>query len=440
MDDIIRKLLDGSLTLPLHNCKLTQCGTDAPITYTGYGLIDQNRDLQIQLRIFTEEVDFSEAWMRQFDRPITPGILVPDSGYYDFEGLDIDGEKWFAKRLAIKPSFGANTYIQIEPWQLTKSIGTNQAASHPFINAFIPLQIDLPWHQITQLGDLGWKTDKFSYETISHEWSARKTELGTWVHFSCSSGRIKGEFEHFIQALSILSGKYLVPTVEVHRTGCDHVIKIRSNKNDQASLLPPIEHRHAEPVDAHAFIANFLGTQHLSEHRTMIHRMWHRILRARENDIENSSLVLSVAIEGLIMAAIKDSCDKDVELQIAVDFAMPSIESLNLNPRVLRCIKSSLGNAVKAKPKSTLQRLIKQNIIDDTHLEAWGKMRNLGAHGQILSGETEAIQTHLQRFHTCLDLFYRLTFLLIGYSGKHTNYSAAGWPKTQFPNPKKLTE
>jgi hypothetical protein len=301
-------------------------------------------------------------------------------------------------------------------------------------------QIDLPWHQITQFGDLGWKRDKFSHETISHEWSVRKTELGTWVHFSCKAGLIKDDFVYFIHALSILSGKHLVPTVEDHHSGLDQALKIRSNENDPASLLPPIEHRHAEPVDTHAFIASFLGAQHQSEHRTLIHRMWHRILRARENDIENSSLVLSVAIEGLIMSAIKDSCDKDSGLQIEIDSAMPSIESLNLNPRVLQCIKSSLGNAVKAKPKSTLQRLIKQNIIDDTHLEAWGKMRNLGAHGQVLSGETEAIQTHLQRFHTCLDLFYRLTFLLIGYSGKHRNYSAAGWPNTQFQSPSKLPD
>lgn len=438
IDDIVKKLQNGSLTLPLHNCKLTQCGTNAPIIYSGYGLIDQNRHLQIQLRIFTEGVDTSEALMRQFDRPFTPGTLVPDSGYYDFEGFDIDGEKWFSKRLSINPSFGASTYIQIEPWQLTKSSERNQAASNPFINAFIPLQIDLPWHQITQFGDLGWKRDKFSYETISHEWSVRKTELGTWVHFCCKAGHIKDDFVYFIQALSILSGKHLTPTVEDYHTGLDHALKIRSNENDSASLLPPIEHRHAEPVDAHAFITSFLGAQHQSEHRTLIHRMWHRILRARENDIENSSLVLSVAIEGLVMKAISNNDDEDVEFKTEINSVMPRIEATGLPDRVLKCIQSSFGNAVKAKPKSTLQRLIKQNIIDDTHIAAWGKMRNLGAHGHVLDWETETIQRHLQRFHSCLDLFYRLIFFLIGYSGKHRNYSVPGWPTMHFPNPEKI--
>ena len=439
MDDIVKKLLNGTLSLPLHNCKLTQRSAPEPIIYTGHGLIDQNRNLKIALRLFAEAVEPTEALMRQFDRPFTPGILVPDSGYYDFEGTDLHGEKWSAKRLTIKTDFGASTYIQIKPRQLNKADERNQAPASPFINAFIPLQIELPWHDITQFGDLSWKRDKFSHNTTSHEWSVRKTELGTWIHFSGKADTINDDFENFIRALSILSGRHLSPTVTDEHIGLKRATHVRNIEKEDASLPPPLNHQLCEQVDAHGFITKFLAhPQH--EHLALIHRMWHRVLRARESDIENRSLVLAVAIEGLLMKAVSNKDDTDAEFQAQIDSVMPNIEAITLPDRVLNCIRSSFKNAIQAKPKSVLQRLIKRNIIDAAHLKAWGKMRNLGAHGKGLDWEPEAIQNHLVRFHTCLDLFYRLTFFLIGYTGKHRNYSAAGWPTTPFPNPSSLTQ
>lgn len=439
MDDIVKKLLNGTLSLPLHNCKLTQRGAQEPIIYTGYGLIDQNRNLEIQLRLFAVAVERPEALMRQFDRPLTPGILVPDSGYYDFEGTDLHGEKWSAKRLTIKTDFGASTYIQIEPRQLTKADERNQAPASPFINAFIPLQIELPWHDITQFGELSWKRDKFSHNTTSHEWSVRKTELGTWIHFSGRADTINDDFENFIRALSILCGRHLSRTVTDEHIGLKRATHVRSIEKEDVSLLPPLNHQLCEQVDAHGFITKFLAhPQH--EHLALIHRMWHRVLRARESDIENSSLVLAVAIEGLLMEAISNKGDTDAEFQAEIDSVKPQIKSMNLPKRIQDCIQSSFGNAIKPKPQSILQILIKQRIIDDAHLKVWKKMRNHGAHGNGLDWEPEAIQKHLVRFHTCLDLFYRLTFFLIGYTGKHRNYSAAGWPTTPFPNPSSLTQ
>lgn len=438
MDKLVNNLLDGSLSRPLHDCVLTQCGTQTPIVYTGHGLIEQSRDLKIQLRIFAEAVETVEALTRQFDRPFTPGILVPESAYFDFEGYDINGQKWAAERLTINPDFGASTYIQIEPWQLTTTCERGQAASSPHINAFAPLQIELPWHAVTQFGDLGWKRDKFSHNTTSHEWSVRKNELGTWIHFSSKTGSIEDDFENFIRALSILCGTNISPIVTEQNIDLTRTTNITNIEKEDASLLPPLNHKLAEHGDAHEFLAKFLTSKTCPQHLALIHRMWHRILRARENDIENSSLVLSVAIEGLLMKAISNSDDEDAEFKAEINSVMPIIKAANLPTRVLQSINSSFGHAVKQKPKSTLQRLIKQHIIEDAHLKTWEKMRHLSAHGQVLDWKNEKIQNHLQRFHTCLDLFYRLTFFLIGYSGRHRNYSTAGWPTMHFPNPEKL--
>lgn len=46
--------------------------------------------------------------------------------------------------------------------------------------------------------------------------------------------------------------------------------------------------------------------------------------------------------------------------------------------------------------------------------------------------DDKALQEHLDRFHVCLDLCYRLVFLLIGYEGRHTDYGTKEWPTHAF--------
>ena len=39
----------------------------------------------------------------------------------------------------------------------------------------------------------------------------------------------------------------------------------------------------------------------------------------------------------------------------------------------------------------------------------------------------------LDQIHACLDLLYRLLFVLTGYRGNHLDYSSEGWPSVVFP-------
>jgi hypothetical protein len=72
-------------------------------------------------------------------------------------------------------------------------------------------------------------------------------------------------------------------------------------------------------------------------------------------------------------------------------------------------------------------------VITNIHLAAWNKLRNTGAHGGVLREDENSLQKHLNQFHTCLELFYRLLFVLVRYHGKFVKYSAVGWPESTFP-------
>jgi hypothetical protein len=78
-------------------------------------------------------------------------------------------------------------------------------------------------------------------------------------------------------------------------------------------------------------------------------------------------------------------------------------------------------------------RLVEQGALTSAHTKAWGKLRHKGAHGAMLEDDLEKLQKHLDRFHCCLDMFYRLLFTAISYRGGFINYSKRDWPPSTFP-------
>src|SRR5690242_17067974 len=111
MEEIIKSLLTGDLEMSMSNCVLRQCGVDSPIVYEGPGLLTQEPDKSIRLRVFAALVDHSEAFHRLSNRDLTPGELVPASQYYDFEGRDPYGAVWRGDRISIETDFGSGTYV-----------------------------------------------------------------------------------------------------------------------------------------------------------------------------------------------------------------------------------------------------------------------------------------------------------------------------------------
>jgi hypothetical protein len=165
----------------------------------------------------------------------------------------------------------------------------------------------------------------------------------------------------------------------------------------------------------------------------VLYRFWWRILRAHQGDVENSSLVLSVAIEGVLKALFLSEHDADAEFCDLVEAAKPAIDRLDIDERVRSSIFTSLKHAVAPKPQATMRRLKEQGVLTDVHIKAWSGMRHKGAHGAMLEDDEGQFQRHIDRFFCCLDLFYRLLFTATRYKGGFIDYSARGWRPSMFP-------
>ena len=439
MERIVKSLLAGDFEMPMSDCTLRQCGLDSPIVYNGPGLLTQEQDKSILLRVFAAPVDHFEAFNRHFNRDLTPGELVPDSQYYDFEGKDSYGTVWRANRISIETDFGSGTYVRARPRTLEKLEERPEPVKRPMVMAFLPGKIELPWHAVSRKGERGWSVDQFETNAGRFEWRVVKTDDGAWLTFKCEDAPVESRFEAFLRGLSILMGRWLKPICLSIFKGERQTTRMLNGLHEPEAekLLAPIGTESEFAEDAHLFLELFMAraadeSEFGEKACNLAYRYWHRILRSRENDIENSSLVLSVAVEGLVKKTLLSEKDADPEFVKQAEEAKPILKRAGLGPRALECVQSSLGNAKHPRVQDVLRRLAKEDVASEAHLEAWRGLRNAAAHGSILEDDDRALQEHLDRFHVCLDLYYRIVFLLIGYDGRHTDYGTRGWPTRRF--------
>jgi len=435
-EDILR----GALDLPLFNCELRQRGASAPIIYKGPGFLSQTSDRSLLLRVFSEPLSVKDGLMRLVGAQAGPGMLVPETGYYDFRGDGQDGSVWTAERLSLHldpGTGGTGTYLSANVPQIERAESFGHVLESSSVSTFVPGTFDLPWHLSTTTEE-SFVIDRFEGKTEGCDWKIRKRQRGLDLNFAVTSGPIERRYRRLLLALEILSGRAMdTPVADFGQAG-QLITRVCSPRNArrQKQLSPMMPSTKPYAAHANAFVAGFLtriDEKHPSEedHTATVYWLWHRVSKAYESDIENSALVLSVGIESLLDRAFKSEVDQDEEFLSMIEEAETILKKAGLQPRVLGRIESSLASATKPGPKQVLRRLKDQGFIGKAHVLAWEKLRNKAAHGKGVDG-TDDVQILLEQYHHCIGLFYCLIFVLTGYRGVYSDLTRQNWPDTVF--------
>jgi hypothetical protein len=385
----------------------------------------------------TEKYDVREGMNTLGFGMFTSGLIIPASSYYNITGIAQSGATWRAERQSVNPSFGVRTEVRISLTYLEKVDVLPRSAAVAVKRWFIPGEFELPWH-VQSGARRDWSQDRFEFGDDDFAWALQQVEGGVDVMLTVKRQPLEPHAIRFMQALEMLVGRPARPLVTGTVSGNERITRVhRRPKPDRSNLGAPMELRHVEPNDAHRFLTCCLHRAEqlpaMEDQLLVLYRFWWRILRAHQGDIENSSLVLSVAIEGVLKALFLSEHDADTEFCGLVDAAKPAIERLDIDERVHSSISRSLKNAAAPKPQETMRRLKEQGVLADAHVKAWKALRNTGAHGALLEDDEPRLQQHFDRFFCCLDLFYRLMFTAIGYWGGFIDYSSRGWLPSMFP-------
>lgn len=446
-------LAEGRFELAFARCELRQRGTDEPHVLIGSGFLAQDHDGALLLRMAAhdERTDVQVLKMK-FSQSWAAGQLIPEAAYYDLIGWTVDGTEWQAERVSPSMDYGMHgTAARIRLRRVETKEQWQHRAERATVTVSIPEELDLPWHEWTSTSQLSGAVNKFRHDTGQFSWLAHKANDQTTVGFSVEGENVEPAFTYFWRALSIVLGRLIEPQQFSIAEGLWRISRLasRSNSPHKRKLAPPVRGLRPDADDTHAFIRAFLehSTREPFEtdvdgeggHSELIYRHWHRILRAWEKDLENSALVLSVAIEALIKETFANEHDVDAEFIAQLDRAKPILKKAALDERARNCVLASIGNARTPRVGDVLRRLVDQGGLHDGHVKAWSALRNSSAHGGTLADDDLALQIYIDRFHVCLDLFYRLVFLIIGYRGHHRDYSVVcspaqqEWPIVPFP-------
>lgn len=439
IEQIWKELVDGTFDLTLPFCHLVQRLPSNPVIHQGAGFVALDDQGRLHMRVFSPiSLDQAARNHRQKMLHLTPAPLPADAFGFNITAKDIHDAEWSSKWQTIEERSGAGTEVRIDLTEIAKVDPCIDPIQHRQKRWLVPGNFTLPGGRSAPAGESGYGAE-FSGECDGANWRIAHIHGGIDIRFWVEDGPLEPRDTYFLWAMEILLGRALTPFIThyAHAGTLITLIKSRNTALEAKNLIKPIYFRDWIPASAATeFLCCFIRMREDEEAEItplgVIYRFWHRMLRADENDVENSALIVSVAIEGVIKAHFQSERDVDQELTRLIDASMPIIKSIDVHERVRGILVNSLDNAVRFRMKDTLDRLAKQGAITKQHIDAWKYLRNSGAHGTVPRSGDESLQSHLDKYRCCLDLFYRLIFLAVGYQGLFRDRSCAPWQTTRF--------
>lgn len=421
------EIFSEKLELILSKCKFTQVGVDVPKTFTGKGIVRQCANGDFTLTMFIDDNDNDDVsgdLLNLFGYYSKNGL---DGGfdpvYFDFEAIDFCGNKWKAERGII--DYCSKSVITTRLMHLAVSLNRydNDLEVAYYSRWVFKGNINLPWHNEYIVNDVihyvfEFDNDEFSWSVIMHENEFVASFSDKKIASNLTSSR-------FLYGLEILTGTLIEPVLSFHKSINDNneVVVIgdyRSVKTGFPQLPQPLSFDVLGEEDMHEFLRKFViyKEENNLESLSILHNFWWRIIHSKNDQMENSSLVLCVAIEGMLNLCRKSFLsivENDNGFMELIETTKSLIDDLKIDDRIKKCLSSSLTHASHPNSSLVIDRLIARGFITRNHKKAWKHLRNKCAHGS--SFDHNKIQQYNDLYTVCLDMFYIMIFLIIGYSG-----------------------
>lgn len=425
------QILKNTFSLEFPQAKLTQKNGEPPRVCKGPANITQLDDGRLVLKLnhlygSRDEV-FEEFNTSIFNRKkFQLGQIIDDHHYFDFEGVDISGDTWTSSRIWISGDvdISSNSKVVTAPLQSIETFFENTTASQETVNAqlYIPgkCNIPCPANNLSIAGRSCVLEQHDSYLEIIADLTGEPDP--------------DNHLNLILEGLSIGLGYYLRPRLKnVNYSGRQIQIIYSSPKDQrQLKLPPPIPTSHPHNSEnLQVFLSKFIAA--IDKCHSPLVGYWFRVLQAFEGDVENSALVLTIAVEGLLKNYYKSTSIPDKEFIQQLKEAKSLIKALPLGERAQSYLMRSLGNAKRTSPKNSLYKLVEAKLISEDMVVVWTNLRSKSAHADELKFEAHELQAFVDERNVCLELLYRLVLGKISYSGEIVQYSIKDWPHTDFP-------
>lgn len=394
---------------------LTQNIEDSPRHFSGPGLIYQNENGQLLLKLFAaQKPDFEAEWERlNSQRRTVPGQVVPFNQYYDLQAQKLGDEAWTSARVLIDSSTDFDKVIvTADLWRIVSKNPFPVCKDGSRLTFRIVDQLSYPANsQTIQTVKFGNKVDQMQSQVNVAEFGAANLQLRlypdqgwTILEVEAKSAISPALTPRLIEALSFVLARRVCWAASELTTqdGTTTTLCSLVRASSETRILPPLAFKHVPEGAAHVWRMFERYLTKISEncdHSTHpLSRQVYSVLAAGEASIEAEALALGVAVEGVLKVAFPEK-----------------------------------GNRKKGWAYKKLKQLAQQGVVNLDSVNAWKSRRDDSAHGNDIDLDSvETLQALLVQCRQCLDLFYKIIFLAIGYEGICTAYARPGWPTEEY--------
>ncbi len=318
--DTLKQITSGKFSLEFLRARLTQQRESDPVIYGGPGSVEQDDDGSLTLKIYhlfdSSSTVVSEINAMGIRSP--SGKLIDRSDYFSLEGTDPHGAKWTAHNLWLSrnisfPTGGAVISSKLQNIQTVREIQSPTQERKHITKFFIPGKHKIPTTGIKQ-HQFKPPTSICEIQLDDRKCTLAQGESHLEVSVEAGDSQSTEDVLHgVLESLSIAFGRRLLPQVEITRTSIEVRETISSRRIDEEEYIlpPPIPASHGEDAKNLQELMSALSSK--DRDFSLVQGYCYRVLRSFSGDVENSALVLTTSIEGLLKSYFEDAGKPDEE-------------------------------------------------------------------------------------------------------------------------------
>lgn len=435
--DTINKFVSNTFEIDCIDIILTQKVDNDPIVYAGPGTIRQDKNGILELKLYTKINDLKKEMSHRL-KYHTPGKIIPGDNYFSLKATDMSGVEWtsdniWASANVTFPNSGIVVKAKLREIETVEERSKADKKNYFFV--IVPGKYEIPCNEKEDLPNGGWHLSRsvFSANNL-------KVDLNKHEKYLILNANSKPEFlnvgisDKILEALNIILGLIVRPVVIKYTLQKHSILKIKSVTDNFSNKIFPPPFKHSSPRDIQSF-ANFLGKYLISVDNpfSALYGFWHKVNRAWQADIENASLSLGVAIEGILKTYFSEIGLPDKEITNQANAAIEALNGIDIGVRIKKRITGSINGLLNnSSPKGALYHLAQNGLFNKAIAKQWVKLRNKSVHPDNLNEDPREFQKYIDLNYTCIALFYILLFSIIQYDGKYIDYSENAWPEKIF--------
>ncbi|HVI40249.1 MAG TPA: hypothetical protein VM577_06285 [Anaerovoracaceae bacterium] len=419
----IQKLVSRTLIIECFEITLTQNDDKAPIVFVGPGSITIESDGRLSLKMYDSTKVSSMSQMMRLGFCQGVGV-VAESEYFSLHAQDSSGNFWFAPRVYINDGlritpFGTIIEFYIPDIRAEREHRRPDLDGVSIANIVVSGKYRLPFNKFEDQPDGSSSVTglEFDIEDATITLSQKANHLE--VDMVSNTIEIGHDFIIKVsEALSIAIGREAWPAYyRVYKSNLlSSFINGKADVSGLGMIRPLVDVFPYKTAKLISFV-NQYACNRKKEHDHIVY-YWKRLYYISSKVTDVAALVLTVNIEGLINNYFRDGRVPSERLLAEISLSRNMIDPLKLPGSTKPRIKNVLGAMKKTTSPNILRELADEGKISSEHVKSWNNLRHSLAHAANMDSDIAALDLFVEDINKCLDLFYHLIGLSVGYDGR----------------------